>query len=545
MDVPFYVHASLPEGDVTTFAVERPDMVIGRSRAVDVRLAHQTVSASHARITRDDAGRWTLVDLGSRNGIMAGGKRVSELPIDEGVTAELGSYRLRFTASEKAEAGLGVTIAPTPHVTISRLGERDATTTTRQRITEIAEAGRHLWTIDDDDKRRAALCEMLVSAFMHAWSAVVVRQERPSGRLTPLATATHRAAPPDVVDYVSRSMIDAIGTDPAPALGRTHGALAGELNLSIAPEANALAAMICRLEERPGSLDLLFLTLPPTHADHSHLLELAMIAEQYRGATAAAQLRRRQAEYARRETELQRAKEIQANLLPEARFAAARGAVIHALPCHEVGGDYADIIPLDEHRTLLVVADVSGKGLHAALVAAQIHSLCNFAIPHAEILTRLSERLNALLSRHLSMAVFASAVLVLVDRGAEGAGTVSVLNAGHPPPLLAEADGTVSVLADTPSPPLGVLEEPPPVVTSVVSPGSTLLLYTDGLTELADGSGAMLGVDGVCALFRDACATPPALESRMNALTASLDRLNALHAHQHDDQTLLMARLGE
>ena len=543
------MHASLPGGETATFTVEKPGLLIGRSRGADIRLSHQTVSASHARITRDDANRWMLEDLGSRNGIVVSGGRVDRVAIGEGAVAELGSFHVRFTCSSAPGGGMPeMTIAPGPRVTISRLGERDATATTRQRITEIAESGKRLWTIDEEEQRRAALCQLLVSPLMSAWSAVVVRLETASGRLTPLASATHRAAPADVVDYVSKSMIEAIQADPAPAVGRTHGAMSGELNLSIAPEASSLAAMICRLEERPGSLDLLFLTLPPTHAEHSQLLELAMIAEQYRGATAAALLRRRQAESARREAELQRAHEIQENLLPDARIAAARGAMVHALPCHEVGGDYADIIPLDEHRTLLVVADVSGKGLHAALVAAQIFSLCNFAIPHAEILTGLAERLNALLSRHLSMAVFASAVLVLVDReaggGGGGGGTVSVLNAGHPPPLLAEADGTVSVLADTTSPPLGVLDEPPPVVTSVISPGSTLLLYTDGLTELSDASGAMLGVDGVCTLFREACAGAEALEGRMGALVGSLDRLNGLHAHQHDDQTVLMACLG-
>jgi len=298
--------------------------------------------------------------------------------------------------------------------------------------------------------------------------------------------------------------------------------------------------MACRLTSDDDSIDCVFLTMASSRATQSTLLELAMISEQFRALTAAAHLRRHRTEAARRDAELDRARQIQQSLLPNAAVTRARGAYVHAKTCTEVGGDYADVIPIDADRTLLVVADVAGKGMHAALVAAQIHSLCRFSFEPGATLTDLARRLNALMASHVDSALFATALLGIHDRAA---GTLELINAGHPPALVAEADGTIRTLGDDPAPPLGILDETPPSTTHAIAPGESILLYTDGLSELPTSGRTLLGVEGLIALFKQHVANDRPLGERAGSLVEALSAATDATLPQHDDETFVLMAL--
>jgi serine phosphatase RsbU (regulator of sigma subunit) len=265
-----------------------------------------------------------------------------------------------------------------------------------------------------------------------------------------------------------------------------------------------------------------------------------MISEQFRALTASAALRRHRTEAARRDAELDRARQIQQSLLPRASLTRARGAFVHAKTCTEVGGDYADVIPIDADRTLLVVADVAGKGMHAALVAAQIHSLCRFSFEPGATLTDLARRLNALMASHVDSALFATAMLAIHDRANA---TLELINAGHPPALLAEPDGTIRPIASEPGPPLGILDETPAPTTRATTPGQSVLLYTDGLSELPAPGPALLGVDGLSALFAAHTTRDRTLDERAAALIEALTGAMDPASPQHDDETFILIDL--
>ena len=153
-----------------------------------------------------------------------------------------------------------------------------------------------------------------------------------------------------------------------------------------------------------------------------------------------------------------------------------------------IGGDLYEVAPAP-HATRVIIGDVQGKGLEAVETAALVVGAFREAAPDEAKLAEVGQRLERALNRRLEGEEFVTAVLVEVD----DEHCVTLLNYGHPAPLLLCADGTV-LFAEPPqyAPPLGLAalgpERPTPHTISL-RPGDQLLLYTDGVTEARDHSG--------------------------------------------------------
>jgi len=146
----------------------------------------------------------------------------------------------------------------------------------------------------------------------------------------------------------------------------------------------------------------------------------------------------------------------------------------------EVGGDWYDAIALQSGRLLLVVGDVAGRGIGAASTMGQLRSAVrSYALVESDP-AGLLQRLNRY---HLSMAWddMATVLLALID---PASATLEYATAGHPPPLVVGPDGDGAYLVGGRGAPLGALEHPPfTTAKAEFAPGSTLLVYTDGLIE--------------------------------------------------------------
>jgi len=153
-------------------------------------------------------------------------------------------------------------------------------------------------------------------------------------------------------------------------------------------------------------------------------------------------------------------------------------------PFRAVGGDYFDVIDLPGNRTLFAVADVSGKGMAAALLAANIQALVrSLANIDAEPLV-LANQINKHLSRYTPSNRFATAVFVVLSRDS---GELTYVNAGHNSPIVF-CDGSETSLEAT-GMPMGLLSGAEYEAGAAIVPfGSTLLLFTDGLTDSISGN---------------------------------------------------------
>jgi len=184
--------------------------------------------------------------------------------------------------------------------------------------------------------------------------------------------------------------------------------------------------------------------------------------------------------------EVRLAAEIQRALQPEDR-ALIPGLELQAQmrPCLEVGGDYWDVIPRGGGRWWIVIADVSGKGVPAGLVASNIQACLWTRREDPAPLTEVVAGINDLLCRLTRGRKYATLILAEWD---ERKATLTWVGAGHPP-LLLEGDGEVREYAAT-GPPVGLLtDQSYQSVEAQLSAGDTILLYTDGILEAGGEDG--------------------------------------------------------
>jgi serine phosphatase RsbU (regulator of sigma subunit)/anti-sigma regulatory factor (Ser/Thr protein kinase) len=202
----------------------------------------------------------------------------------------------------------------------------------------------------------------------------------------------------------------------------------------------------------------------------------------------------------------------------------------------QVGGDFYDAIPLGDHSVLLVVADVMGKGVPAAMFATIVRSLVRALAARSHHPAKLLRRLNELLYAELStVGMFVTAQLVFVDL--ERRRLVSA-SAGHCPILIA-AGADVRTLRVTGTP-LGILPDARyRQQTATLAAPATVVLYTDGLTEAQNPAGEMFGHERLAAWLRESFSPVRRAEQMRDDLTAELARFRG-GAPLRDDQAFLI-----
>lgn len=202
----------------------------------------------------------------------------------------------------------------------------------------------------------------------------------------------------------------------------------------------------------------------------------------------------------------------------------------------QVGGDFYDAIKLDDHSLLLVVADVMGKGVPAAMFATIMRSLLHAMAPRSHHPAKLLKRLNELLYEELSsVGMFITAQLVFVDLQRR---QLVAASAGHCPVLLISGD-TVRTLRITGTP-LGILPNASfrQHTATFGSPGG-LLLYTDGLIEAQNPAGEMFGHERLAQWLGARTPLPLSADALRDDLAAELSRFRGA-APLRDDQAFLV-----
>jgi sigma-B regulation protein RsbU (phosphoserine phosphatase) len=262
---------------------------------------------------------------------------------------------------------------------------------------------------------------------------------------------------------------------------------------------------------------------------------LSLFANQAAAAIETARLHREAIEKERIERELELAAAIQREILP--RFLPEVPGVELAaanLPTRQVGGDYYDLFVLPQGRLAFLVADVSGKGIPAALLVSTVHAAVHLQIDEAKTIVELVERLDRHLRRYAATRKFLTMFFGLLE---PDSGLLRYVSAGHNPALLRRASGGIERLEST-GVPVGMLpnatwrEE-----TRVLKPGDLLAVYTDGLTEAVDEGDEEFGLARLTASVekgRDLTARVlcDTILSQVAAFAQGMP--------QYDDQTLLL-----
>lgn len=237
------------------------------------------------------------------------------------------------------------------------------------------------------------------------------------------------------------------------------------------------------------------------------------------------------------ERELELAATIQRDILPKS-IPVVEGIDLAALsnPARQVGGDYHAFFEREGVLAALV-ADVSGKSMPAALLVSALHAALQLLFADGRELGDIATELNRHIHKWSSENKFVTMIMVAIDREN---GSIEYVNAGHNPCYVVHEDGSLEMLRSH-GLPIGILAQSK-YMTQMrpFPPGSTVVLYSDGITEAENEAGEEFENDRLDAILRDSASVPP--NELRDRIAAAVDAFVG-EAPQKDDQTLVIARL--
>lgn len=232
------------------------------------------------------------------------------------------------------------------------------------------------------------------------------------------------------------------------------------------------------------------------------------------------------------------ASEIQREILSRAIPRRTPGAVFaaHNEPAANVGGDFFEVFVRETGEIFFAIGDVSGKGITASLLMAQVVSAMDFVFASAKSPSDALVRLNATLSQKVVRGMF---VTSLVGCFRPASGELSLSSAGHCPPYVVRADGQVEAVAVEGALPLGVIPGRTYSESTVaMRSGDTIVAFTDGLTESRNGAGELFD-ERIASVLSGADGGPSTVLNRL----LEAERAHRGHRPKADDLTILAGTL--
>lgn len=234
------------------------------------------------------------------------------------------------------------------------------------------------------------------------------------------------------------------------------------------------------------------------------------------------------------EYDLELAAQLQKGLLPCDLAFAGWDVSFHYQPAGVVGGDYCDLIKGQNGELYFVMADVSGKGVAAAMLSSNLRAVFRSLIPMGLGTEELMKRANGLFRQSALPTQYAT----VVCGKALPTGELEIINAGHLPALLG-SDSGVGLFEST-CQPLGIFDDQQfTAAKQTLRPGDTLVLYTDGISEAENDGGTEYGIERLSALIDQHCSGCP--EHLIEACKKHLEQFRG-NRERFDDETLLAIR---
>jgi len=576
----FRLHIVPAEGAPFVHELRGESLVIGRAAGCDLALADPFLSRQHSRFFRRGE-RLFVEDLGSRNGTQVNGRPVhGPTELAPGDAVQISGSVLTLVppggpAASGAPAGAGDGEAPGDGgldntVFLSRQSAADLLAQQTAGAAAAAALG------DEALRRHAerlkllnevhqalgrsltldALLELILDrVFDHLRPEQgVIFLKRPGGQLERAASRAVDAAQAESVELLaSRSLAREVADRGAAALvldAQTDVRLAGAESIMISGVRSLLAAPLL---EREGTLGMIVLGSKVAvrqfnEEDMDLLVSVASVAALYIRNLALAE---EAAERRLLAEELALARRIQLALLPPS-LPELQGWELYGAntPSRGVSGDYFAVVTRtagpagvgspsghsDARECVLMVADVSGKGMAASLLTASLEAFAAGPIEDGLPPDEICAKLSRLLYRRTPPEKYATAVVAAINLDT---GLLRYANAGHNPPLVVRAGGAVEELAAT-GVPIALLPGASYQAAELqLAPGDSLLLYTDGIVEANDPDGEEYGNDRLANLCRRHCQAScadlaAALDADLEAFVRGIPFA--------DDRTLVMAR---
>lgn len=505
-----------PDRSPDTFPLGRLRITIGRSARNDLCIPDPFASRVHAEVRRE-GDQYFLQDLGSANGTLYNGMNVDgTIALNPGGRIQIGETEIVFDDGSLSTMGATMITEATdsvPEATIA-LNSSDRTTSG---LLEAIEGAR---TQPDHEAPKQAARQGDLLALISKVGVTLLASATLSETLNQIASLVFEAVPADRCLIMMREEGSKELKVAVARLKDRQGDI-GEIRVSrtimeeVVGKGKSVLTSDAQHDPRFASSTMTIqgirsvLAVPLgvgenvfgiVYADspiaegrftEDHLKVLTTLASVAAIRVENARLLEEQMERERMEHELQLASEIQQRFLPTAPPQVS-GYELQGIsfPCYEIGGDYYDFIQRPDGRMVIALGDVSGKGTAAALLMSSLHAAVHAQASSNSSLVETISEVNRYLAENTPANRFVTLFYAELD---PKTGSLSFLNAGHNPPIIAHAAGTVEHLASGGFP-LGIMPD-----TfyreghTQLQPGDVLVAYSDGVSEAVNPTGEEFG----------------------------------------------------
>jgi len=531
-----------PDGATRPLALERERYSLGRSSANELCYPEDAgLSRQHLALERD-GDTWVVRDLGSKNGTFVNGVRITSpypLSKNDRVTAghialdfaenslpPMSDHTVVFIEGAAATSTTSTTVATSLKGVLSQDDKLEGTPQMRALI----RAGREL----AGNMPLGELFKLIMNLSVEAVGATRgVLMTLEGKELVPQAALGEGFRISNTVrDRVIKEKTSLLVRD-----ARLDEAFADRMSI-VQQQIRSMLAVPLQTDDRV--IGLIYLDSPHfihefTKDDLSLLTVMANVAAIRIEHTRLAEVEQTERLHAK---ELDQAADIQRGLLP-VKSPDVPGVDLagYNAACRTVGGDYYDFLPYPDGRVGLLVGDVAGKGMPAALLMSSLQARVQVLFDDPTNLAALVTRLNRIISTNCPSNRFITFFIGVLD---PKTGVLDYVNAGHNPPLVAHADGSVDKLGGT-GLILGILPSATyQQGTCKMDPGDVVVLFSDGVTEAArQSTDEEFGEDRLAEVLpslRDQSA-----ESIIQSINHAVDEFTA-GAPPADDITLVVAK---
>lgn len=562
----------LQDGQAVPCPLTVEETVLGRHPECQIQLNSNMVSRKHARVLKDGE-QFVIEDMGSGNGTFVNGKKI------EGPTAlahddriKLGPILLRFESAAgkaiDASSPTGRMISPllSPQADDFDGGmtlgidfaspEEDAATIMGKaaqvsgfgrldvrpeaKLKAVLEISRSLAGTTDLEGLLPKILDTLFNVFPHADRGCILFKQDGSEKMIPKAMK-HRRAGEDETVKLSRTILRTV-------IEQKTGVLSADAANDARFEASesisnlTIRSMMCVPMLSLGNEVMGVINIdtqnPFNQFKEEDLDLLVAVAGQAALSYESAKLLVTALEKQKQDREMNIAMNVQRALLPETLPSPPNWEFFASYDSAQaVGGDYYDCMLLpDGQRICFAFGDVAGKGVPASLVMSRINSVVTNVMAFLDDVGEAAMRINNQMCAKAVEGRFVTFVMGIID---PLSGNMTVVNAGHMPIMIRKADGTIEEFgSEAIGVPLGVVEDYPyDVLSRVIAPGETCVIYTDGVSEAMNHNSDLYGVDRLAEVVR---TTPPGSAAELGKVILADVRKHADGRPQNDDITMMI-----
>lgn len=543
-----------PNGNTDTFSASRLRTTIGRSARSDVCIPDAFASRLHAEIRQEGDNFW-LVDLGSANGTRLNGLQVNgTVPLFTGGEVQIGETRIIFDNGLQAPS-FGATLiadntdALDPSNTISLTARRHPTTEMLESsmmksrtdlLSLISKVGVALLSSSGLDDTLNQVAALVFEAVPAERVVIMLRDEKGTDMQIKVARVRGSEETLDEVRISRAIMTEVIEKGNSVLTSDAQQDPRFATQTVVLQGIRSVLAVPLSVDER-HVFGIIYADSPTHQASFNpeHLDILTTLASVASIRVENATLLDERLQRERMERELELATEIQQRFQPSGP-PTIEGYEFQGISfsCYEIGGDYYDFIPRHNGSMLVALGDVSGKGTSASLLMSSLHAAIHGQVAAKTPLVDLVTSVNVYLAENTPANRFITLFVTELD---PTTGKLTYINAGHNPPLIGRADGSIE-LVESGGLPLGLMDFAEYESGEAhLGHGDVLVVYSDGVSEANNLAEDEFGMDRLkdvvsANVGRSASGIRDKVESALSDFTGT--------AAPNDDITLVIVKRG-